>query len=54
MSKKGVEQRRLVFAEAELWTRLPESRRQRCRRLLGRLLREVVIEERRPRSADRE
>lgn len=35
-------QRRLAFSDEGLWDALPPDRRERCRKLLSRLLRQVV------------
>jgi hypothetical protein len=38
-------QMRLAFRNEGLWAALPPDRRERCRKLLSRLLRQVVDEE---------
>lgn len=45
MKPKTPRQRRLVFVDEKLWAQLPEARRERCRRLLRKLLREVILAE---------
>jgi hypothetical protein len=47
--KRDYRQQRLAFANKELWERLPEPHRVRCRDLIVELLRAVVLVCREPR-----
>lgn len=42
-SKRDYRQQRLVFAKKDLWEKLPEPHRDRCRDLIVELLRAVVL-----------
>ena len=48
-SKRDYRQQRLAFGKQELWERLPEPHRVRCRELIVELLRAVVLVRRAPR-----
>lgn len=48
-SKRDYRQQRLVFAKKELWEKLPEPHRVRCRDLIVELLRAVVLVHPKPR-----
>jgi hypothetical protein len=41
--KRNYRQQRLVFARKEVWEKLPEPSRVRCRELIVELLRAVVL-----------
>ena len=42
-AKRNYRQQRLVFARKEVWEKLPEPSRVRCRELIVELLRAVVL-----------
>jgi hypothetical protein len=47
--KRDYRQQRLAFGKKELWDKLPEPYRVRCRELIVELLRAVVLVHREPR-----
>lgn len=47
--KRDYRQQRLVFGREEVWEKLPEPNRVRCRELIVELLRAVVLVHREPR-----
>jgi len=52
--KRDYRQQRLVFGRKEVWEKLPEPNRVRCRELIVELLRAVVLVHREPRRREHE
>ncbi len=52
--KGNYRQQRLVFARKEVWEKLPEPSRVRCRELIVELLRAVVVRHKAGREHERE